>query len=75
MLFRSGKTYKNINRSARVKKLEKKLRRGHHIVQVQPDRKNKIKTIFLFNGTEELKEDLLNIAREERIALKKELFA
>ena len=51
------------------------LRRGHHIVQVRPDRKNKIKTIFLFDGTEELKEDLFNIAREERIALKKELFA
>ena len=45
------------------------LRRGHHIVQVRQDR-----TIFLFDGTEELKEDLLNIAREERIALKKELF-
>ena len=39
------------------------------------NRKNKIKTIFLFDGTKELKEDLLNIAREERIALKKELFA
>lgn len=51
------------------------LRRGHHIVQVRSDKKNKIKTIFLFNGTEEIKEDLLNIAREERIALKKELFA
>lgn len=51
------------------------LRRGHHIKQVRPDRKNKIKTIFLFDGTKELKEDLLNIAREERIALKKELFA
>ena len=50
------------------------LRRGHHIVQVRPDRKNKIKTIFLFDGTEELKEDLLNIARMERVELKKELF-
>ena len=50
------------------------LRRGHHIKQVRPEIKKKIKTIFLFDGTEELKEDLLNIAREERIALKKELF-
>lgn len=50
------------------------LRRGHYIVQVRSDRKNKIKTIFLFDGTEELKEDLLNIAKRERVELNKELF-
>lgn len=50
------------------------LRKGYHIVQVRPDRRNKIKTIFIFEGTEELKKELEKIAREEQKELKKELF-
>ncbi|MGN0416376.1 hypothetical protein [Anaerostipes faecalis] len=50
------------------------LSKGFHIVQVRPDNKNKIKTIFLFEGTEKLKQELLNMAREDVKELKKELF-
>lgn len=50
------------------------LQKGYHIVQVRPDRRNKIKTIFIFKGTEELKRELEKIAREEQKELNKELF-
>lgn len=38
---------------------------GYRIVQVRPDKKNKIKTVFIFESKPTVVEDLLSISNED----------
>ena len=39
------------------------LRRGHRIVKVMPDRRNKIKTVFVFANDERIVQDMDELTR------------
>lgn len=43
------------------------LRKGYQIVEVRPDKRNKIKTIFLFKGEIGIEEEILRLSGTDNI--------
>ena len=43
------------------------LRKGYQIVEVRPDKRNKIKTIFLFNVEQGIENEILKLTGTENI--------
>lgn len=45
----------------------KLLRRGFHIVEVRPDKRNKIKTVFLFQVENDIEQHIISLTESENI--------
>ena len=43
------------------------LRKGYQIVEVRPDKRNKIRSVFLFNGELGIEEEILRLSGTENI--------
>lgn len=43
------------------------LRRGYHIVEVRPDKRNKIKTVFLFQVEKDIEKHILSLTEAKNI--------